>query len=141
MRCRPIRLLSGRPDIQACEVISLLGMTGWMLALGLGRWIYPDAQYAVFVRVASEDAWLLGVCLVTCAKAWSLVLAYRPERWAWWLRRAVMVAAVGWWCFVIGTLIQTDPLWPGIGAHLGCAFASGWACYRVTLARIVRDGE
>jgi hypothetical protein len=134
------RLLTRRrPDIEPAEFASLMGLTGWMLAVGLGNWIYPDQQYAVFARVADAWEWQLAITTIAIAKAWSLVLGYRRETWAFWLRRGIMVAVVFWWCFLVGALLQADPFWPGIGAHLGCAYASGWALYRVTLRR-QRDG-
>jgi len=130
-----------RPDIAAVEWVSLIGLTGWMIAVGLNGWLRPPYALPAYAVVAPEIVWQVAASAVAVAKAWSLVLAYRPERWAFTLRRAIMVLAVGWWCFIVGTLAAYDPLAPALGAYLGCAAASAWACYVATLRRGIGGGD
>lgn len=135
------RLLTRRHhDIQATEWVSLTGLVGWMVALGLNRWLYPGQTYTMLARVGSVEGWQIACTIITVAKAISLALGYRSEKWAYCIRRAIMVLVVGWWCFLTGTLLQFDPLWPGIGSHLAGAVASAWACYKVTWRRTIDGG-
>lgn len=130
-----------RPDILAVEWVSMCGLTGWMLSTGLSVWLRsPYETPAAYAAVAPIDWWQAAAASLAIAKAGTFLLAYRRERWASLLRRGIMLAAVFWWVFVIYALAAHDPLAPALGAYLGCAFASAWAFYKVTLRRAVGGG-
>lgn len=119
-----------KPAIESTELVSLIGVLGWAGSLTVSHLVSPDTAYLVLLRTAPIAVWAVTAYALAIAEVMALLLAYRRERWAWWARRAILLAAVGWWLFVLWTFVTVDPLWPSIGVYLACAYAAGWAFYR-----------
>lgn len=134
--------MARRPDITATEWVSMCGMVGWMLSTGLSVWLRnPYQTPAAYAAVAPIDWWQMAAAFLAITKASTFLLAYRRETWATVTRRGIMLLAVFWWIFILYALASFDPLAPALGAYFGCAFASAWAFYRVTLRQVTNGGS